>query len=247
MQFPVETRFESALASTNTAARALAEQGCVHGTLVVADRQTGGRGRKGRAWFSPPGCGIYASLVLRPELPPDHIPVFTLAAGVAVAETLRAATGLSVDIKWPNDVLYGGRKLCGILTEMSSDADRVDFVIVGIGINVNTPRSRFRDELRDIATSTFAETGHTIQRAVVLSAIMARFEEIYREVDTSGTEGVLRRWSDLCPLFGRQVQVERVRDVVKGTVVGITTAGALQVRDAAGVVETVLSGDVSSL
>ena len=131
--------FEKEVDSTNRLARDLAISGAVEGTLVVAETQTGGRGRKGRKWFSPPGEGIYVSLVLRPRFQPAEAPKMTLLAGVALAETLIPAVPSRVTIKWPNDVLAGGKKIAGILIEISTQIDAIDYMVVGVGLNVNTP------------------------------------------------------------------------------------------------------------
>lgn len=137
--------------STNARARELADQGAPEGTLVVAERQTQGRGRKGRIWFSPPGAGIYASLILRPSIPPHEATRITFVTAVAAAEALLHLTDLNVRIKWPNDILVNGKKVAGILTEISTERGAVDYAVVGLGMNVNTPG--FPDDISERATS----------------------------------------------------------------------------------------------
>jgi len=139
--------------STNTRAKDLAARGAPEGTLVISERQTKGRGRKGRSWFSPSQGGIYTSLILRPSISPSEAPKITLLSAVVVAETLRSLTGLSAIIKWPNDILINGKKIAGILTEMSTEMDAIDYIVVGLGLNVNTPD--FPDDIREKATSIF--------------------------------------------------------------------------------------------
>jgi BirA family biotin operon repressor/biotin-[acetyl-CoA-carboxylase] ligase len=146
--------------STNSVAMALAARGEEHGTVVVAEEQTAGRGRFGRVWYSEKSSGIYVSVILRPALAPSAAPMLTLMAGLAVHRAIETSTGLAADIRWPNDVLVSGRKVCGILTEMSAELDRLHAVVLGIGINVN--HREIPDELKPIATSLRIETGKTV-------------------------------------------------------------------------------------
>jgi BirA family biotin operon repressor/biotin-[acetyl-CoA-carboxylase] ligase len=239
--------FEKEVDSTNRLARDLAISGAVEGTLVVAETQTGGRGRKGRNWFSPPGEGIYLSLVLRPRFQPAEAPKMTLLAGVALAETLIPLVPSRITIKWPNDVLAGTKKLAGILIEVSTEIDAIDHMIVGVGLNVNTAPERFPDELRKRATSLAAEIGHPVRRADILGAFLERFERYY---DLTGREGfapVIRRWRVLSDMAGRRVRVHSFNGSLEGTIAGIDDDGVLLVMTADGTIQSVISGDVEYL
>ncbi len=239
--------FEKEVDSTNRLARDLAISGAVEGTLVVAETQTGGRGRKGRNWFSPPGEGIYLSLVLRPRFQPAEAPKMTLLAGVALAETLIPMVPSRITIKWPNDVLAGAKKLAGILIEVSTEIDAIDYMIVGVGLNVNTPPERFPDELRKRATSLVAEIGHPVRRADILGAFLERFERYY---DLTGREGfapVIRRWRVLSDMAGRRVRVNSFNGSLEGTIAGIDDDGVLLVMTVDGTIQGVISGDIEYL
>jgi len=236
--------FEKEVDSTNRLARDLAIAGAAEGTLVVAESQTGGRGRKGRIWFSPPGEGIYVSLVLRPRFEPAEAPKMTLLAGVALAETLIPVVPTRVTIKWPNDVLAAGRKVAGILIEIATEIDAINYMIVGVGLNVNTPPRGFPADLRKWATSLAAETGSPVARAEILGAFLERFERYYDLIDREGFAPVIRRWRELSDMTGRPVRVHSFSGFVEGTIVGIDDDGVLVLTGADGTVERVISGDV---
>jgi len=239
--------FESEVDSTNRLARDLAIQGAVEGTLVVAESQSGGRGRKGRNWFSPPGEGIYASLVLRPRFQPAEAPKMTLLAGVALAETLIRIVPSRVTIKWPNDVLLGGRKIAGILIEISTDIDAIDYMVVGVGINVNTPPGRFPAELRGRATSLAAQIGHAAPRAEILGAFLDCFERYYDLIGKEGFAPVIRRWRELSDMVGRLVRVHAFDRSLEGTIAGIDDDGVLLIKTADADIQRVIAGDVEYL
>ena len=156
--------------STNARAKYLAGDGTPEGTVIVAEKQTEGRGRRGRSWFSPPGEGIYTSVILRPPIPPNEAPKLTLLASVALAEALLSLTSLEVSIKWPNDILIRGREAAGILTEIGAEMDRIDYVVIGVGVNVNTPSKGLPPDIAHTATSVFMETGKEFPRIVLLRA-----------------------------------------------------------------------------
>jgi BirA family biotin operon repressor/biotin-[acetyl-CoA-carboxylase] ligase len=174
--------------STNTHLRRLAEQGAVEGTLVVAGQQTAGKGRRGRSWVSEQGTGIWMSYLLRPQFAPECASMMTLVAAMAVAAGIREVTGLDTAIKWPNDIVIGGKKICGILTEMSSDMDSIHYVIVGIGINVGM--KAFPEEIRETATSLELCAGHRVNRAKLVDAVLRGWERYYeiflKDLDLSG-------------------------------------------------------------
>ena len=175
------------LDSTNDLAKELAAQGAPEGTVVVAETQTGGRGRLGREWNSPPGVGLYVSLVLRPMLPPMELPQITLTTAVAVVRAVRRVTGVAPGIKWPNDLLLNGKKLGGILTEMETESDRIRHVVVGLGLNVNNPA--FPPELAATATSLALATGRAFSRVQLLQAWLEEFEELVWALFGPGVSG----------------------------------------------------------
>jgi len=169
--------------STNTRARELAAQGTPEGTLVIAEKQTNGRGRRGRSWFSPPGGGIYFSLILRPIISPSETPRITLMTAVVLAETLISLMKLKLKIKWPNDILVNGKKLAGILTEISTEMDAVNYIIVGIGLNVNTQFEDLPKEIKKTATSILIETGKQFPRVKLIQHYLKLYEKYYETLE----------------------------------------------------------------
>ena len=230
--------------STNDAARQLAEQGAPEGTLVLAEKQTQGRGRLGRSWLSESSAGIYASILLRPVLKPHDAAVLTLVAAVAASEAIEQACGLKTDIKWPNDLLLSGRKCCGILSEMQVEKDEIRYVIVGIGINVN--HSVFPEELGQRATSLCIEGKQTYSRVAVLCEFLRRFELLYDDLHRGNRSAILRRWVDRSSFaFGKQVMVDLGSGKkVEGQTAGLSELGNLKVKLADGRMEEVMSGDI---
>jgi BirA family biotin operon repressor/biotin-[acetyl-CoA-carboxylase] ligase len=230
------------IGSTNDHARELAEAGAGNGEVVIAEQQTGGRGRRGRPWTSPPGVNAYFSAVLRPELPPARAPELTLLASVAICDALRQADVPAV-IKWPNDLLVNGRKIAGILTELAAEPERVDWVVVGVGVNVNAGEQDFPEELRPIATSVRIERGAPAPRALFVAACLTALEEWLDRHAEEGFAPIRAAWRERSGTLGQEVTVKTGgRDVV-GRAEDIDEAGALLVRTAAGV-ERILSGDV---
>lgn len=187
--------FEST-GSTNPDAKRFAEEGAPHGTIVVADRQTAGRGRRGRSWASPPGKSIYFTIVVRPEFAPDKASMITLVMALSVAQAIEEVTGLPAQIKWPNDIVVHKKKVCGILTEMSMtpEMDEIQFVVAGVGVNTNhNGQEEFPEEIRKTATSLKIESGRQIDRAGLLERILARFEENYDCFEKRQDLSVLRK------------------------------------------------------
>jgi BirA family transcriptional regulator, biotin operon repressor / biotin---[acetyl-CoA-carboxylase] ligase len=232
--------------STNVVAFRLAVEGAEHGELVVAEEQTQGRGRRGRTWSSPRYLNLYCSFVLRPELPPQRAPELTLLAAVAVAESLRAA-GVPADIKWPNDLLVGGRKVAGILTELSAEPDRVHFVVLGIGVNLNASRNDFPPELSEVATSALEVTGRPVARAAFTAGLARRLEEWLDLHAAQGFRPVRERWRALSATLGQEVLVTSERREIRGVAVDVDDDGALRIRTADGAEERVLAGDVEQV
>jgi BirA family biotin operon repressor/biotin-[acetyl-CoA-carboxylase] ligase len=229
--------------STNTRAKELAVQGAPEGTLVVSEAQTGGRGRKGREWFSPSKGGIYLSLILRPTISPAEAPKITLLTAVAIAEALLILTQLEVRIKWPNDILVNGKKLVGILTEMSTDMDEIDYVVVGLGLNVNTPG--FPEDISDKATSLFIEAGKQFSRARLVAEFLKWEEHYYELFQEVGFEPVIKRWKELSNIIGKIIAVEMIDQTLMGEVEDIDSDGFLILRDNRGKSHRIISGDVT--
>lgn len=229
--------------STNNEAKRLAAEGCPEGTIVLAEEQQSGRGRLSRGWFSPYAKGIWLSVVLRPKFPPQEAPKCTLLAAVAVARTIRSL-GVHCGIKWPNDILYQGKKLVGILTEMNAEMDAVNYIVIGMGINVNTDASEFPEELSDIATSLSAILGQSVSRIDVLITLLAELEALYTQVCESGFAPVLNEWRKLSTTLGQVVDVFGINRSFSGTALDIDDEGALIVQTDAGL-EKVIAGDVS--
>ncbi len=233
------------LDSTNAKAFELAHEGGFHGEVIIAETQTAGRGRRGRAWVSPPGKSLAMSLILRPELPPSRAPELTLVAAVALAETL-SDSGVDAKIKWPNDVLVNGRKAAGILTELSADVERVHFVILGIGVNLNVPRGDFPPELGEIATSVLAEKQAPVHRALFTAALLGKLERWLEQWADQGFAPVREAWKAASSTLGQEVLVRAEGRELRGVAEDIDEAGAL-VLNVAGRRERVLSGDVEQL
>ena len=230
--------------TTNNRARELALEGAPEGTLVVAEKQTAGRGRRGKVWESPLGTGIWMSLVLRPQIMPAEASVLTILCGLATAEAIKAETGLSAGIKWPNDILINGKKAVGILTEMDCEMSEVHFVIPGIGINVNT--ASFPPEIADIATSLYLECGKTVSRRRLVHKVLERLEEHYETFLRTGSfTAMLEDYRKHCITLGKEVHVLG-REPFFAEALDITPEGELLVRRADnGKEEVVFSGEVS--
>jgi len=227
--------------STQNHLRSLALSGAPEGTVVVALEQTSGKGRMGRSWFSPRG-GLWFSLLLRPSLQLRDLPKLTLLFGVAVAEAVEEL-GVDVCLKWPNDLLAGGKKVCGILMETSAEPDRVEYVLVGVGINVNFPTTSLPEEVRSKSTTLSEALGKKIDRCGLIARILELSEELYREAQEDGFENVLNAWRSRSCTTGRNVTVMSFGNVLKGTAVGIDEDGSLLLETESGRVR-VYSGDV---
>ncbi len=228
-----------AVDSTNDTAYRIAEEGAEEGTAVLAEGQARGKGRMGRRWSSPKG-GIYLSLILRPDLAPTEVSKLTLIAAVSVAETLRDTTGLACEIKWPNDILVGPGKICGILTELKAEQDMTSFVILGIGINVNVkPGSLPRH-----ATSVLKESGREYSRIDLTRRLFENIEAHYLLFKNNNFGAIIEEWKSLSSTLGRRVRVQDKAHAVEGQAVDIDEHGALVVRLDNGLHERILTGDV---
>lgn len=230
--------------STNNEARRLAEQGEPNGTLVVAEQQTAGKGRRGRTWSSPPGTGIWMSLLLRPDFSPEHASMLTLVAALAVETGIREVTGLDCQIKWPNDIVLDGKKICGILTEMSTEEDCIRHVVVGIGINVNI--RDFPEEIGQTATSLAIVSGKERKRAPLVDAVLRAWERYYELYSQTLDMSLLcETYNARLVNLGREVRVLAPKDGYSGISHGINNAGELLVELENGEIREVISGEVS--
>ena len=212
--------------STNTKAKELAEAGHPSGTLVVADQQTLGRGRRGRSWESPAGTGIFMTLMLKPDINPNNASMLTLVAAMATARAITEVTGEAAQIKWPNDIVMNGKKVVGILTEMSAQFDYINHIVVGIGINVHN--EEFPEEIAKTASSLLLECGHRIHRASLIEAFLEEFERLYAVyLETEDMSGLQKEYDSLLVNRGRQVRVLDPKEPFEGKAMGITKKGEL--------------------
>ncbi len=230
--------------STNTLCRKKGEEGWAEGLLVVADEQTGGKGRRGRSWNTPRGSAIAMSLLLRPEVRPERIAMVTLVAGMALAKACRRLYDLPAEIKWPNDVVIGGKKLSGTLTEMSAQMSMVNYIVVGTGINVNV--EQFPEELSRTATSLYLETGKKQNRARLLAEVLNLFEGYYEQfLRTEDLSQLQEEYNDLLVSAGKTVRVLDPAGEFEGISQGINAQGELLVETQDGTLRSVYAGEVS--
>lgn len=228
------------LASTMTPAMELGIEGAPEGALVIAEAQEKGRGRLGRAWVSPKYKGIYLSLILRPRVLPVQTTIFTLLAAVSICEAVRKISGLSPRIKWPNDILIEGRKLGGILTELNAETDKVNFIILGIGLNVNNDKK----SLIEGAVSLKEQAGVCFDRTALLQEILRKIEENYLLFQKEDAPSIVEKWRRHALTLGRRVKVSSRRGEIEGEAFDIDTDGGLLIRRDSGTTEKVMAGDV---
>ncbi|WP_456274253.1 biotin--[acetyl-CoA-carboxylase] ligase [Bacillus sp. AK031] len=230
--------------STQKIAHALAQEGAKEGTAVIADEQTEGRGRLLRSWHSPKGTGIWMSIILKPQLPPQKAPQFTLIAAVAVVQAIEEVAGLSPEIKWPNDILLHGRKVTGILTELQAEADKINSIIIGIGMNVNQETEDFPEELQTIATSLAMEKGEKISRAKLIQKVMEKLEMYYDLYMEKGFTPIKLLWESYAASIGRQITARTITGSIHGKALGINEDGVLRIEDTEGRIHEVYSADI---
>jgi len=233
------------LESTNSEAYRIAGGGGEEGEVIVADRQLKGRGRLGRSWHSPPGVNLYVSMILRPSIGVRNGPLLTIMAAVATAKAVKGVSGLQPRIKWPNDLLVHDKKVAGLLSEMKDKAGQVDFVILGIGINVNMTPGMIPEEMRSTATSLREELGYEISRVELLHALLREVEQGYGAFLAGETEGILHQWETFSQMLGTVVEVRSFNEVVRGRVKGIDSDGSLLLLAADGSERRIVAGDVS--
>ena len=229
--------------STNDAVTQLGEKGAAEGTAVFAEFQKKGRGRLGRSWVSPKGRNILFSVLLRPSIPPQDTAKITLLAAISIVRTIEQMTGVKAGIKWPNDIYHEGKKLAGILTEMSAEPDRVKFVTVGIGIDINSKAP----ELPDHSTSVSEMAGHAVSRLEFARALLKQLDRDYGRFKAGKFEELARDWEELSVTSGRRVEATVLNRKIQGTAMGIDAEGALVIRSDTGMQERVLAGDIRHL
>ncbi len=236
--------FYEELGSTNLQAKLDAENGAREGTLIVADMQTAGRGRRGRAWSSPPGANVYFTLILKPDFQVELASMVTLVTGLAVAEGIRATCGLEARIKWPNDIVVNGKKVCGMLAEMSAERDFIHYVVMGVGINV--ARQDFPAEIAQTAACLEQECGCAVSRAEIIVNVMKIFEKYYDMFRRDGSlAGLLERYNGMLAGKDGEVRVLDPKGEFRGISRGINSTGELLVEREDGAVEAVYAGEVS--
>ena len=243
-----EIHYFDSIDSTNRVAQELARGGSAHGTTVVAECQTAGRGRLGRSFFSPAGTNLYTSIVLRPQINTAEAPTWILATAVAVAETIAHTIEEpnTVEIKWPNDVLISGLKTSGILMELAAEATHVDFLVLGIGVNLNVDRSSFPDEFRDRATSLASQCGKQVDRLVFARRLYGNLEKILDLCGERGFDAVRPQFDALFRMCGQPIRVLQLDgSELEGTALGIDPDGALRIRPERGEEIRVIAGDVT--
>ena len=243
----VRLHYVSEIDSTNAYAKRLAEQGAGEGEVVIAETQTRGRGRLGRRWVSPAFLNLYFSVILRPHFAPVQAPQITLMAAVALADTVTSFLGGPPAIKWPNDILVGGKKLAGILTESSCSSGRIEFVILGVGVNLNYPVALMPEGIRERATSVIALTQSPVSREAFARRLIQDLDRCYGELQEAGFGALAFRWEALFGLRGKRVRAEMTDQSVMGTAKGLDDDGALLVEDDQGMRHRIVAGDVVPL
>lgn len=239
-----EVYYQAEVTSTNTLAKELASEGRLSGTIVVTDFQSQGKGRRGKTWVAPKGQDIFMSLLLRPEIQPAQASMLTLVMGLSVAQAVKDELDVDSQIKWPNDVVVDGKKICGILTEMGVNASGVDYVVIGTGINCNA-KNFVAEGLAD-ATSLAIETGQEIVRETLIAKVMVRFEENFNIfLKTKDLTNLMLKYNQLLANNGREVLISGTGEDWSGVARGINERGELLVEDKSGEVKNIFTGEVS--
>ncbi|CAM3886560.1 biotin--[acetyl-CoA-carboxylase] ligase [Mesobacillus zeae] len=239
-----QIHYEESVESTQKIAHRLAADGAPEGTIIVADEQTMGRGRLGRRWHSPKFSGIWLSVILRPDLPPPKAPQLTLIAAVAVVQAIEDVTGLVPQIKWPNDILIGQKKVTGILTELQAESDRINAIIIGIGMNVNQKAADFPEEIIETATSLAIEAGHDVSRAALIQSMLYRLEKLYKTYLDKGFYPIKLLWESYAISIGKKITARTLSGDFSGTALGITEDGVLMIEESDGSLRYVYSADI---
>jgi len=228
--------------STNEVAKRLAQEGAQEGVVVIAERQKKGRGRGGKPWISPIG-GAWMSIILRPDTLPINAPQLTFTAGVAAAKTIKEEYALEVGIKWPNDILIENKKVCGILTEIITEKDSIDYIIAGIGIDANVDLDQLPPELREHTTSLKSELDMEISRMMLVRKFLENFEAMYNEFNQGNFQKILKKWRKYSKTIGSNVEINKGTEIVKGEAVGVNREGALILELKDGSLRKIISGE----
>lgn len=244
-EFIKEIHIFAEIASTNDFAKIKAGEGAPEATLVVAEKQSSGRGRMSRPWISPASSGLWFSLVLRPPMMPAQAAQLTFLSAVVVCLAIREFTGMEATIKWPNDVMLDGKKICGILTELSAEIDIINYVVAGIGVNVNQHKEDFPSDLSAKATSLLIASGQTYRRVELLAHILKTYDIVYREYQQKGFTYILEKWRELNSTLGHTVNVISQQEKYYGQAVDIDEEGQLVVMTPEKELRYVMVGDVS--
>jgi BirA family biotin operon repressor/biotin-[acetyl-CoA-carboxylase] ligase len=244
-----QIRHFDSTASTSWVAKKLADETDpekLHGMVIIAEEQTGGVGRLGRAWVSPAG-GIWATILLKPKIPLDHLFMITMAGSVAIARAIRKEYGISALIKWPNDIFIGDKKVAGLLLELSAEADDVHYALLGLGIDANVSLDELSSNLRDTVTTLQAEVGHTVDRVALLARVLREFELRYQQLEDAEYDSIIREWKSLSLTLDHRVAIKTVNKTFTGEAIDIDAHGALIIRKDNGKVERVIAGDCFQL
>lgn len=231
--------------STNDVVEKMAVDGVPEGVVVFADSQTKGRGRLGRQWHSLPGKGLWFSVLLRPPLHPKMAMQLTIAAAVSVRRAINQLTNIAVFIKWPNDIVIGGKKVAGILNEISAELDRIKYAILGIGVNVNHEATDFPPDLCKIATSIKINIGQQLNRSELAAAIIQSLDADYEKIIKGNFSAIADEWMNFCETIGKQVTIRTGERIIQGRAESLDADGCLIVRKTHGHLERVIGGDVT--
>ncbi len=242
--FVREIIYQDNIQSTNSYAFKLALAGRPEGTCVIAETQQGGKGRLNRVWFSPPGKNLYLSVILKPQIHPSRIYPVTFLSSLAVYDTIKMITGISPTLKWPNDVLINEKKVCGTLIELSTEADMVGFVIVGIGLNINMKANEIDDTIKNKATSLYIETKKIFERASVCGMLLSNFDKYYSVFRKAGEQEICNIWEKTAQIKGKQLEINQMGEIYKGIAQGVDSSGAI-ILDIKGQKKRIIAGDVS--
>jgi len=240
-----EMRYYEKISSTSAVAKDLTAQqdpSSLHGAVIVAEEQTGGTGRLGRAWVSP-GGGIWTTIILKPRIPIDRLFMLTMVGSLAVVRAIKKVVDIGALIKWPNDIYIGDKKVGGVITELSAEGPIVHYVLVGIGVDVNVTLRNLPPGLRESATSLSAELGHEVDRAILLATFLREFELRYNQVESGEYDTIVREWKSLSWTLEHRVRIHLGTRVFEGDAIDIDDYGALIVRKDSGTVERVIAGD----
>lgn len=214
----------------------------LHGTAIIAEEQTGGVGRLGRAWVSPSG-GIWITLILKPHIPVDHVFMITMAGSIAVARAIRKEFGIGALIKWPNDIFIGNKKVAGLLLELSAESDVIHYCLLSTGIDVNIPIGQFAPDLQKAITSICMEVGHEVDRAAFLARILKEFETRFELIESGEYDAIIKEWKSISYTLEKRVQIRTMKSSFEGEAIDIDEFGALVVRKDNGKLERVIAGD----